>query len=257
MFVSSVLFNGRLILPMNFAFPQHELMPVALLLLFILLTATVIFLIMKERKRDAKFERFSESVYDFALKRAEKRAHDIVWRATNQARDIFVNAELQGVKAVARVNVDRKHIEAKYEEALAGMSDMIRQQLAKDSTVAEQGLEKMAAAFGAALEGHLAASMGRLNETLEQHAKLVEKTLADFAAENTKRISETIVGELQKAQTSLKVYEDARMEAIDMRTADLISRTTEIVLSEALPPETHVRLIHRALEEARKEGFFK
>ncbi len=243
---------------MNELFVSTDLLLIAtLFIFFVFLAAAIVFLVTRERRRDATLERFSQSAYDLSLKRAQRRAHEIVWRAMQEARKIFVNAELQGVKAVAHGKVDRKHIEEKYEKALTDMSEMIRDRLLKDSTLAEEGIEKMVQAFSSTLEGHLTHSMKRLDETLREHDNRVAKTLEELETTSVERVNEAITATLASSRTAIQAYEKSRITAIDERVAETVSRTAEIVLGVALPAKEHTRLIYRALEEARKEGFFK
>ena len=63
--------------------------------------------------------------------------------------------------------------------------------------------------------------------------------------------------ELATARSELEGLREARQRMLDDRIVELVERTAAIALTESLSLAEHARLVYRALEVARKEGFFK
>jgi hypothetical protein len=229
---------------------------VALLVLFAFLAAVIAFLVARERRRDAKLERFTNAAGEYGLRRAQRRAGTIVSHAVEEAHKISAESELEGIRALARGKVAAEHTEAHYREALEDVENNIREHLADDSARAEETRAHMVEAFEKALATHLSKTTAGLQSAIAVYTKRLDDTFRALEEEGVQRVAEAIERELVAARKSVKAYEEARVATIDTHLVDLVTRTTEIVLGKALPLEEHTRLIYRALEEARHEGFF-
>ena len=239
------------------SFVSDNLFLAALLVLFGVLASVIVYLVARERHRDEDLEHFSRSVYEYGIQKAQRRAETIISRAIRQARDIFVSAELAGIKAVAQGKVRSRSLEKKYESALAEVGDTIQTQLQTDAARADKLVAELTASFEHTLSSYVKESAARLDKTLAEHERSVVEALAEAKDSSRARITETIEGGMATARTSIAEYETARKAIADEQLLDLVARTAEIALGETLSLEDHTRLLYRALEEARKEGFFK
>jgi hypothetical protein len=229
---------------------------VAILVLFAFLAALIAFLVVRERRRDANLEHFASSAEEYSLHRAQQRAQEIVSRAVEDARKLTTESEAEGIRAIERGKVSAKDLNDRYEGVLEEVETDIREHLAADTARATTTTEHMAASFDKALEVHLSKTTAGLEQAVKAHGDRLDQTFRALEEEGVRRVAEAIEHELAAARTSVKQYEQARMAAIDTHLVDLVARTAEIALGKAMPLEEHTRLLYRALEEARKEGFF-
>jgi len=80
------------------------------LLLFILILVSVY--------SNTQIRRISYPAYDYITKKARKEAEDILKHAMDDARQLRVDAEIEGIKHVARENLEIKSLEAQYKKTL-------------------------------------------------------------------------------------------------------------------------------------------
>lgn len=189
--------------------------------LFLFLLGTILFL---QYRNSIKIQKLTFPVYDYTVKKAQEKAHKIVWDAMRQARALLVDAELQGLKRRAKRTIEAEHVEEKYEDRLEELMHKTEQLLIRYSAQTE----KKYAELGRALTGHMEEHRALVDRELHDIAKRLEETKAslDEQIKNTegeyKELSESLRSAAEaRAKKAEAVVEESTAHAMDSFAAML------------------------------------
>ena len=231
-------------------------------------------------------ERNAEAASHKSLEQAERHSNQIIHRAMRQARRLFVHSELASIKEHARESIEHRKLHALSREGVGKLTERLDAELRADTDAARKSHENMLLGFedetkkileasraslAAARSSHeefLAkfradltavrdAQKGAREEALEKYAARAEEELRDLGRSAAALIRERVDEEVREIRAALAGYTEARQRLVDERVVELVERTAAIALTESLSLAEHSRLVYRALEEARREGFFQ
>ncbi len=209
-------------------------------------------------------------VYDEIVKKAERKATDILNTAEEKRRDIITAAEEAATKLLTdkRSEFEKFHTEyaeqfselaKKGSDALAAQTEMIAHQSEQLTEIVKKHL--------ATTDETLGKEQARFGEVAARAAEQFEHSFADLAAqareeqharaaEMQARVVEGIEKEITETKNAIAVYRKERMALVDRNSISLVTETTRIVLGKTLSFEEHRDIILRALEDAKKSGIF-
>lgn len=280
---------------MNFSLSEITGTEILLLLLAFLLLVTVFLLIMLLRSSD-KVRRLTYPVYDYIIKEAQHKAQEITYDAMKHSREMLVNAELEGVKVIAKEKVDSRKIEEEYEHQLATLTDHTKklledyagkvtgelknltetleeniknnlQNVANTGTHSTEELQNITKT----LEGTIQDNLKRVEEAgtagVKRSEELTQQVLEDLsnklshAFENLEvsvkdKIQENLEKEFDSVREMVDIYRKKRMDIVDNEVIALIEQTTALALQKKLTFSEHTELLFNALEEAKSQNIF-
>ncbi len=245
------------------------------------------FRIATRRSARAKaLEHDAEQDYRARMERAESRSNRIIHRALKQARRLFVTSELASIKEHTRESLEHQKLHALSREKLGELTERVAAEFRADVAVARKSHEQALAGVREEIEKILETSRTSLtdavrsheqflgeierdltarrdaaksvrNAALEKYAALAEEELRDLGRSAAALIRDRVELEIREIRSALAGYIEARQRLVDEHIVELVERTAAIALTESLSLAEHSRLVYRALEEARREGFFE
>jgi DNA anti-recombination protein RmuC len=223
---------------------------IAVLLLFIVLLLVI--LILKNRQ----VHDLTYPVYDYIVKGAHKKAHEITYDAMKRSREMLTDAELEGVKVVAKGKLEAKHIEEEYEQKMDELLAQTESMLAEYSKRTDAELKRLAEA----LEKRIAAGIQK-NETLLQEetdklSKQLSSTFSTLEANAKEQIRSNVEKEFIGVKKVVEAYRQERFALIDNELLSLLEGTTQLALQRSLTLSDHTELLYKALEEAKANNTF-
>lgn len=239
---------------------------------FLLLIVGLLFTLLKNAKNATKL---TYPIYDYILKQAQHKAQQITYDAMKQSREMLVTAEIAGTKVIAKDKVESAKIEKMYEEKLGELADKTKELLEKYGHEAEKNTEKTRALldkYAQEAEHSFSSLTTSLSESVIKGIKNNEQVIRDEAVRVSQKMTATfdalekrfkdqiesnIKQEFATAKEVIKTYRKEQLTLIDTYIVTLVERTSAIALQKELSLGEHVKLIHRALEEAKSEGVFK
>ncbi|MDP3735734.1 MAG: hypothetical protein Q8R39_04930 [bacterium] len=236
--------------------------------------------------RAASLERDAAEDYRARMEHAESRSNRIIHRALRQARRLFVSAELASIKEHARESVRHQKLHALSREEVGKLTERVTAEFSADVAVARKSYEQTLSGVRGELEKILETSRASLTDAvraheqflegfrrdltalregakgvgdqiLEKYAVRAEEELRDLGRSAAALIRERVDEEIREIRSALAGYTEARQRLVDEHIVELVERTAAIALTESLSLAEHSRLVYRALEEARREGFFE
>lgn len=268
---------------------------ILLLLVAFLLTVAIFLLIMLLRSSD-KVHKLTYPVYDYIIKKAQHKAQEITYDAMKHSREMLVDAELEGVKVIAKEKIESRKIEKEYEQQLTILTEQTKKLLESYTHKATEELQDLTKTLGENVKNNLQnieQTGSRATEELQSLTKTLEKTIHDnlkkveeAGTEGVKRSEERIQHTLEELSKSLShafeslegsvkdkieehiekefdsvremidLYKKKRMDMIDSEIIALIERTTALALQKKLTLGEHTELLFSALEEAKSQNIF-
>ncbi len=84
--------------------------------LMVSLLVLVVVLLILLTINNRKIHNITYPVYDYIVKGAQEKAQEITWDAMKNSRKMLVDAELEGVKVIAKEKLESRKIEEEYEK---------------------------------------------------------------------------------------------------------------------------------------------
>ena len=259
-------------MPLSFSNINTETLTAILVVAFLLLIVGLLVMLLRSAKRANKL---TYPIYDYIVKQAEHKAQQITYDAMKKSREMLVNAEIAGTKIIAKDKVESSKIEELYEEKLDELANKTKELLEKYAHEAEENAEKtksLLEKYAAGAQQSFTALTASLEESVIKAIKDNEQVIRDEAVSVSQKMAATfdslekrfkdqiesnIKQEFATAKEVIKTYRREQLALIDTYIVALVERTSAIALQKELSLDEHVKLIHRALEEAKSEGVFK
>lgn len=180
------------------------------------------------------------------LEQARRDAAATVQGADKKAAQILNEAELLKRDAV-------KELRAAFDE----LSKKEREHLEKTGREFVLAQQNMAGESKKAYVKTVESAAHRIGEdartTIHEFQKFLREEIARYQSVTDKRIEEWHT----KAQQEIDDYKKQALSKIDESIYKIISSVSKRVIGEALDLESHQSFVIKALEEAKREGFFK
>lgn len=191
-----------------------------------------------------------------ALDESIAQSHKLVADATMQAQAIMLQASTEAQAVIAGAKGSSEDVTRKLNEAL-------------DKTIQEQKAQTVEAhrQFEQQLRDQLMQVVQQEIITLKNLEKATEEaanaqilafmnelktTLTEFGTKER----DVMQKELLKVQQALEDYKKEEMTKIEAYIYEILARTSESVLGQAVNLDMHQELIIKALEQAKREGMF-
>ncbi len=222
--------------------------PLILSILSVVLVVLVIILIVLEIKHSGKIQKLSYPLYDYTVKKAQKKAQRIIWDATKQAREIIVAAELRSIKETAKKNVEAKNLEETYHQQLDSLAKELRErfkQYAREagesykaiSSTTEEEMQKSKEAFDKEAED----AIGRFTHALSAFEKGARETEERYKT-LSQSIEESVSEQADKSTAIIAEHVETTSKELAQAFADLKKGAGERI----------DRHLDEGFEEARK-----
>ncbi len=236
-----------------------------LLVIFALVALFVIVLQLGTRLRYLTYP-----VYDRITKEAEKKAHQMLEDASEQARAIRTKAEMEAGKLLVDRKAEDEAIKEKFSKELEGVASHGKEILNKQISEVGLLLGEITGAFkghageaDAALKEEVDAIKSMVGEERERlqkeftglYAKMEEDRRA-FLEENKKQVIQALEGEIKTVKDAVENYRVERFKVIDREIVELIETVARLSLNRSLSLKEHTDIILTALKEAKQQGIF-
>lgn len=195
-------------------------------------------------------------VYDFIVKGAQKKANQITYDAMKESRKLLTDAELAGVKVVAKGKLESKHIEKDYEENLHALTEETSAMLTKYSEHMDHELSRLTGSLEKRMSASIQKNESFLQEETGRLSKQLASTFGTLEANAKEQIRSNVEAEFIGVKKVIETYRQERFALIDNQLLSLIENTTSVALQKTLTLAEHTELLYRALEEAKSKGTF-
>jgi F0F1-type ATP synthase membrane subunit b/b' len=239
------------------------------------LLATIVVLVMHMRTT-SQVSKLTFPAYEYAMKKAEHDAEELLSDARKKARTIIADSEKAGHATIEGYTNQATDIHAKYKQVISAQTSSIEKRLHAKSDEQVHALQKI---LGAA-EDVIAMEQKKITDTVLETNKRLHKS----AEETEKKVLDSVVGlqthvahvgeELGKQLDSISAngaqkitehldalqvtadghieqYEQSRKKLMDAHIEQLVESVVVKVLHTKLPVAEHASLARKALEEAK------
>ncbi|MDP3983166.1 MAG: hypothetical protein Q8Q65_03765 [bacterium] len=177
------------------------------------------------------------------LARAKSQSGVIIHDALHEANKVLAQAQIEGLKVVAKEKLESKYLEEKFQKALEGLSSDLTKQLSLSVESAEKDYEY----FLKTLETTIA-------KTASANQELITAQTKRFYEDSNKQIQGVLDVELKNAKKVVEEYGKSRMKAVDDNITDILDQVIREVLSLSLSTKDHMQIVFKALEKAKKDN---
>lgn len=223
-----------------------------IVVLLFLVVVLLLFLVMNNRR----MSNMTYPVYDFVVKDAQKKANQITHDAMKESRKILTEAELAGIKTVAKSKVESKHVEADYEEQLDALTQETQTMLTKYGEHMDAELARLTDALEKRIAVGIQKNENFLQEETDKLSKQLASTFGTLEANAKEQIRSNVEAEFIGVKKVIETYRQERFALIDNELLSLIENTTQVALQKSLNLADHTDLLYKALEEAKSKGSF-
>jgi len=145
-----------------------EILLIVLISILIILTAILLFV---ELRNSGRMNRAVYPLYEYTIKKAQKKAQKIIYDATRQAREILIASELASIKESAEKKVETRKLEETYRQNLDVIARETRQLLGKYAGEAESIYKN--------LSQELIEQIGSSKESIESESNKTAQDIRD------------------------------------------------------------------------------
>lgn len=199
----------------------------------------------------------TEKMIDEAKISARKEEEKILDAARTREQEILKDAGAKSAQMVGEM------------KAIIAIAEEKIQQIFRDFARAEtekvgKASEELFRVFGEKLNEMNEAYSAKISDALDETVKAADKEIMNFAKlllADVKKENQIMAGQIKELygdfQKDIVIHKKALFSRID----EMIRRTADLAIKEAfrdaLTPEEHRKLVMQALNEAKKEDFFK
>ena len=228
-----------------------EVIGIFIFLILVVIVLLILIIINNRRIQDVTYP-----VYDYIVKGAHDKAKQITYEARKDARKLLVDAELEGVKVVAKEKIESKHIEEEYEEKLDKLTEATEELLSKYGKQMDENLKRLVEGVEKRVAAGIAKNETFLQEETNKLSKQLSNTFTTLEANAKEQIRGNVEKEFIAVKKVVETYRQERYALIDSELLSLIENTTQLALQKTLSLSEHTDLIYRALEEAKSKNTF-
>ncbi len=225
------------------------------LLLNAIAVLLVVWLVYKGSEALREFRPYIKEVGELRSEMMSK-ANEIVAQATAMADQIVANARITSERNLANT-----------ETLLKQMQDQLNQGIGQTLAESKLNIQTITRTNLEIYEKQLL----ELNRELEQHSLELKKRLLDESTKKIDEIADVVPNQLleMKKEIDTKIeeklssvdaqvsdYREQKLKAVDSRIYQLLIEIAKKVVGRSIDPSSHEELVVRALEKAKKEGFF-
>jgi DNA anti-recombination protein RmuC len=230
--------------------------PTLILALFGILLLLVVVLLILLVINNRKIHDVTYPVYDYIVKGAHKKANEITYDAMKDAREMRAEAELEGIKIVAKEKLDSKRIEGEYEAKLDQLTTDTEKLREKYTKALHDDLERLSSAVEKRVATGISKNESFLQEETTKLSNQLSNTFTTLEANAKEQIRSNVEKEFISVKKIIETYRQERFALIDSQILALIERTASIALNKSLTLKDHTELMYKALEEAKSKDTF-
>ena len=221
------------------------------LLLLLIVILLVLLIVNNRRIHDVTYP-----VYDYIVKGAEKKAQEITYDAMQDSRKMVAEAELEGVKIVAKEKLDSKKVGEEYEAKLEELTVHTEQILEKYHNAMDENMKRLSDAVEKRIAAGIAKNEAFLQEETTKLSNQLSSTFTTLEANAKEQIRSNVEKEFISVKKVIETYRQERFALIDNQLLALVENVTRSALQKSLTLKDHTELIYRALEEAKAKDTF-
>ena len=199
----------------------------------------------------------AEKVVDEAKERGRKEAAEIINQARLKEQEILKDAGVRSAQMVGEMKAIIGLAEGKIQQIFRDFARIETEKVAKAS-------DELFRVFGEKLNEMNEAYGNKISDALDDAVKKADTEILNFAKlllADVKKENQIMAGQIKELygdfQKDIVIHKKALFSRID----EMTKRTADLAIKEAfrgaLTPEEHRKLVMQALEEAKKEDFFK
>lgn len=229
-----------------------EIVATFVFLLLIIIIILLILLILNNRK----MQNLTYPVYDYIVKGAESKARRITYDAMKSSREMLRDAELAGIKVIAKDKVESKKIEEEYEKTLKDLAKQTESLLSQYMSEVEKGLKSLTSKIEKQVSEGITKNESFLQQETNKLSTQLASTFKTLEANAKEQIRNNVENELISVKKLVETYRQERYALIDSQIVSLIENTVAVVFQKKLSLADHTELMYRALEEAKSKDAF-
>lgn len=188
---------------------------------------------------------------------AQQRSYAMLSEATKEANSLITEAELAGLRLFADEKLEGKKAASTFKQELDLLEERLQGRLNESTKAAEASY----ALFIKGLEASMEAQATKAQASLEEQGKaLLSRTQEAFtvlANSMNEKIQTELDREIASTKEIMEHYREQKMKSIDDNIFTVLTETTRIILGKSMSFKEQTELVYKALDEAKKENFFK
>ena len=228
-----------------------EVIAIFVFLLLVVIVLLILLIVNNRRIQDVTYP-----IYDYIVKGAHDKARKITYDARKGARKMLSDAELEGIKVIAKEKIESKHIEKEYEEKFSKLTEETEKLLVKYGQEMDANLKRLLDGVEKRVSSGIAKNETFLQEETNKLSKQLSSTFTTLEANAKEQIRGNVEKEFIAVKKVIETYRQERYALIDGEILSLIENTTQLALQKTLTLSEHTELIYRALEEAKSKNTF-
>lgn len=191
------------------------------------------------------------------LQLARQKANKILERTIKTADKILVNAELIGIKIIARHKLDSRYFAEDFRNRIKLMENNLVKQYSTSLEAVQSSYSAYLKTVEQTAQAHQAQNSKLMEEKIQLLATSSQKAMTDFITEVNTKVRTQIDRELITAREEITQFKKSRMKIIERHLVEILEGIMEKALSKKLNLADHSDLIFQALEQAKKDQVFK
>ena len=188
---------------------------------------------------------------------AQQRSYEMLSGATKQANALITEAELAGLRLFADEKLEGKKAASTFKQELELLEERLQGRLDESTKAAEASYSL----FIKGLESTMEAQSKKAQEHMDQQGTaLMDRTQEAFtvlANSMHEKIQTELDREIAQTKEIMEHYREQKMKSIDDNIFTVLTETTRIILGKSMSFKEQTELVYKALDEAKKENFFK
>lgn len=185
------------------------------------------------------------------------KSHSIIHRAIAEANRIMVNAELKGIRMLARGKLTGKDLTQQYRENLARIEVALREQFAQSATKAEASYQDFIKLIEATINEQISRNQKLIEEKADQMVRQSQTQVSRLIGDIHAKVKTQVDAEMQAAKNEIAQYKSSRIAVLDERIVDILEEILRVALAKKLSLADQSDLIYKALEQAKHENAFE
>lgn len=187
------------------------------------------------------------------LAKYRQQSQEILNHSVKQANKILTNAELRGIKAVAKGKFTGVLIEKEYEAHISSLEESLKKRFLESLVASEKAYNDFITTLERSIEAHARESQKTLEDEAQRFISQSQNSVNGLVTDVQNKVSIQVEKELVAAKAAIEEYRYRRMKIIDENIIEILEKTLRIALGKKMSLADQSALIYKALEEAKKE----
>jgi len=221
-------------------------------LTLIILTILIVVFLILQLKSNGQIQKLAYPIYDYTVKKAQRKAQKIIQDAKESAKVMLVDAELQSVKIISEGKVETKDIRESYRRKI----DELAKDVESSFTQHARGAEKIYSDYSETFQKQFEEKTKSVEKNMKDLSDQFTSVFSEIKEEGKLRISEQIDKEIKDIKEVVDAYKKSRLTLVDNQIVTLVEKTASIVLKKNMSLKDHADVIIKALSDAKQKNIF-